>query len=176
MRERRRHWLAVGGGLVLTLAGCADPQLASLDRELATIRANPGTPMPLELPQVPSYEATLYREADSRSPFVPRQQSDEQRPQAFSGELAPDPERPREPLERFALGELELVGILTVGGQPSALVRSPDGQVHRLQIGNHLGEHHGRIVSITQSTVELVETVMQREGWVEQRRRLTLRE
>ncbi|MCG6658380.1 pilus assembly protein PilP [Halomonas campisalis] len=172
----RRPWAGLFGVGLLALAGCVDPQLDELDRELAAIRTDPGAAPRLELPEVPSYEATPYREDDSRSPFVPRQQADERRSQAFSGELAPDPERPREPLERFALGELELVGILTVGGQPSALVRSPDGQVHRLQVGNRLGENRGRIVSITQSTVELVETVMQREGWVEQRRRLTLSE
>lgn len=115
MITTHRPWSGLVVAGLLALAGCADPQLDELDRELAAIRADPGTAPRLELPEVPDYRATPYREADSRSPFEPRQQSDEQRPQAFSRELAPDPDRPREPLERFALGELELVGILTVG-------------------------------------------------------------
>ncbi|MCE9664185.1 pilus assembly protein PilP [Halomonas sp. M5N1S17] len=174
MREMRRYWRVVGGGLMLALAGCADPQLSSLDRELATIRANPGTPASLELPQVPSYEATPYEQGDRRSPFRPQLPEPETAPAGEAG-LAPDADRSREPLEAYSLEELELVGVLAMGGQSNALIKAPDGEVHRLQIGRHMGRDHGRIVSITGSSVQLVELVPTGGGgWVERNTRLAL--
>lgn len=174
MKERRRHWLAISGGLLLALAGCADPQLSSLDRELAAIRANPGTPEPLALPQVPSYEATPYQQGDRRSPFRPQLPEPEAAPAGDTG-VAPDTERPREPLEAYPLEELALVGVLTMGGQSNALVRAPDGEVHRLRIGRHMGRDHGRIVSITSSSLQLVELVPTGGGgWVERNTHIAL--
>ncbi|WP_240455698.1 pilus assembly protein PilP [Halomonas faecis] len=171
MRWLQGILMTVTVGLV---AGCADPQLAALDRELAAIRDDPGPTPAFEMPEVPTYQATPYREADSRSPFRPHRPETD--PEA-SGEglLAPDPERRKEPLEGFALEELALVGVLTVGGERSALVRTPDGQVHRLREGNYLGSNHGRIVAITHSSVQLVELVPTGGGgWVERTTRLTL--
>ena len=90
-------------------------------------------------------------------------------------DLAPDESRPKEPLEAFDLSQLELVGTLTVGGQPSALIQAPDGQVHRLRTGNYMGSDFGRIIGITGASVQLVEIVPTgRGGWTERSTRLTL--
>lgn len=160
--------------LVVALYGCADAQLGSLDRELADIRTNPGPTPDVQLPDIPEYESASYLESDQRSPFVPRQ-VDEQRQAPAGGSLAPPVDRQREPLEGYDISELDLVGTLIVGGQPSALVRSPEGQVHRLRTGNYLGADHGRIVGITESSILLVELVMERGEWVERNRQITLR-
>ncbi len=174
MSRRRHRWLAASAGLVLVLAGCADPQLSSLDRELAEIRANPGMPEPLELPEVPRYAPTPYEEGDRRSPFQPQLPEPEATPAGDVG-VAPDADRPREPLEAYSLEELELVGVLTMGGQSNALIKAPDGEVHRLQVGSHMGRDHGRIVSITGSSVQLVELVPTGGGgWVERSTRIAL--
>jgi type IV pilus assembly protein PilP len=157
----------VTGLLLAGLVGCADPQIGSLDRELAEIRSNPGSTPRVELPDIPDYEALPYDEADRRSPFIARLPETEQPPRG-SEELAPDLTRPREPLEAYGLSQLDLVGTLNHGGQPSA-------PVHRLRVGNHLGSDFGRIVSITASTVQLVEVVPTgRGGWIERTTRLTL--
>ncbi|MBB3330654.1 type IV pilus assembly protein PilP [Halomonas campaniensis] len=174
MMPTRRTLGMAGAALLLGLAGCADPQLGALDRELASIRSNPGPTPSVELPDIPEYQPVPYDEADRRSPFIARLPETEQPPQG-SEELAPDLTRPRETLEAFGLGQLDLVGTLTHGGQPSALVRSPDGQVHRLRVGNHMGTDFGRIVSITASSVQLVEVVPTgRGGWIERTTQLTL--
>ncbi|TFH88393.1 pilus assembly protein PilQ [Billgrantia azerbaijanica] len=173
MRGLRDIGIGATLGLLLGLAGCAEPELAALDRQLAAIRDDPGPTPELDLPEVPTYQALPYREADRRSPFRLRhaEAGDEG---AGGGELAPDPDRPREPLEAYPLEALALVGVLTVGGEPSALVRGPSGQVHRLWVGNHLGANHGRIVAITAGAVQLVELVptggggwMERTTWLE---------
>ncbi|WP_230086176.1 pilus assembly protein PilP [Halomonas sp. 328] len=169
--------LARGGGLLLliTLVGCGDPDIAGLDRQLAEIRANPGRLELSPLPDTPGYVAISYDQADRRSPFMARLPEPEGALAGGSEDLAPDMARAREPLERYPLDRLALVGTLSVGGQPSALVRAPDGEVHRLRNGNYLGTDFGRIVSITEASVQLVEVVPNgRGGWIERVRSLSL--
>ncbi len=172
MSATGKHWLIAG--LLGLLAGCSDPQLGSLDRELASIRNDPGEVPKVALPELPDYETVAYTLADQRSPFLARSRQDGPTPR--ESELAPNPDRPKDVLEAYALSELELVGTLTVGGRPSALVRAPNGQVHRLTIGHYLGQDNGRIVTITEASVGLVETVLDRNTWVERNHTLKLEE
>ncbi len=174
MKSTRWIFQVAGAGLLVTLAGCADPQLGALDRELSTIRSDPGPTPSVELPDIPDYDPVPYDEADRRSPFTARLPDAEQPPVGAEG-LEPDLARQREPLEAHGLDQLDLVGTLTRGGQPSALIRSPDGQVHRLRVGNYMGTDFGRIVSITSSSVQLIEVVPTgRGGWIERTTQLTL--
>lgn len=168
-----KRWLFAG--VLGLLAGCSDPQLGSLDQELAAIRNDPGEVPKVELPEIPDYEAIVYSQADQRSPFLAPSRQDAG-PTPRESELAPNPDRPKGVLEAYALSELELVGTLTVGGRPSALVRAPGGQVHRLTIGDYMGQNYGRIVTITEASVGLVETVLDRNAWVERNHTLTLEE
>ncbi|MCE8003887.1 pilus assembly protein PilP [Billgrantia ethanolica] len=168
------RWLLVVATLLV--AGCADPQLGELDRRLTDIRNDPGTPRPLEMPEVPDYQSVPYQASDRRSPFRPQLPEPDAVPRG-SSDLAPDPERARESLEAYDLEALRLVGILTMGGQTNALVRAPGGEVHRLRTGNHLGRNHGRVVSVTDSSVQLVELVPTGGGgWMERTARLALEE
>ncbi len=160
--------------VALGLAGCADPELGALDRQLEEIRRNPGGMARLELPEVPRYDPVPYREGNRRSPF--RQALPEPEAQvALNGELAPDHNRRREPLEAYALEDLALVGLLGIRGESYALVRSPEGEVHRLRAGSYLGNNHGRIEEVSQRSVRLVELVATGGGgWVERRVQLVL--
>ncbi|MFC3284398.1 pilus assembly protein PilP [Litchfieldella rifensis] len=163
-----------GIALAALLSACADPELDQLDRELASLRADPGELSIPALPELPDYRRVSYDHADERSPFMARLPQAEEAP-AGSSELAPDLSRPREPLEAYVLESLDLVGTLVVGGQRSALVRAPDGKVHRLTTGDYLGTDFGRIVSITATSVQLVEVVATGQGgWIERTRSLTL--
>ncbi|SFU58668.1 pilus assembly protein PilP [Halomonas korlensis] len=173
MSTTGKRWLIAG--VLGLLAGCSDPQLANLDRELAAIRNDPGEVPKVALPELPDYETIAYSPADQRSPFLDRSRQDAG-PTPREGELAPDPNRPKDALEAYALSELELVGTLTVKGRPSALVRAPNGQVHRLTIGHYMGQDNGRIVTITEASVGLVETVLDRNVWVERNHILKLEE
>lgn len=174
MRARLRSvlWLVV----CLLLTACADPEIGALERELTALRGNPGEMSLPPLLPLPEVGVVTYDQADSRSPFLPERPEAEAEP-AGSSDLAPDLSRPPEPLEAFVLESLELVGTLNVGGRQSALVRAPNGQVHRLTIGDHMGTDFGRIVSITPSSIQLVEVVATGQGgWLERSRQLTLDE
>jgi type IV pilus assembly protein PilP len=173
MNASGKRWLIAG--LFGILTGCADPQLGGLDRELAAIRNDPGEVPKVALPEIPDDETPGYALAEQRSPFLARSPQDGA-PTPQEGELAPDPDRPKDVLEAHALSELELVGTLTVGGRPSALVRAPNGQVHRLTLGEYMGLDNGRIVTITEASVGLVETVLEQNAWVERSHTLMLEE
>lgn len=170
MKQRSR---VAGLFASLMLAGCSDPRIDTLDRELAEIRRDPVSTRELEMPAMPEHQPPRYDAQDHRSPFQPRE-ADGERERPADSLLMPELDRPREPLEAYDLRELTLVGTLRVGGQPSALVRAPGGQVHRVRIGHYLGLNHGRIVDITGTSVLLVELVVERSGWTERSRQLSL--
>lgn len=108
------------------------------------------------IPQIKPHEPFLYMDAGRRDPFAnaPTQK-------AVGGALSSlmDPRRNREPLEEFPLDALRLVGTLTIGGQQFALVKDPTGVVHRVTIGNYLGQNYGKITQIAETEVALREIV-----------------
>lgn len=168
-------------GALLALVGCADPRMDDLEHELEALRRVTGQVPRLALPG-PLPETGWGLDAlDRRSPFAPRAAPLSPAPADadMDADMAavPDPLRPREPLEAYGLERLALVGTLTVGGEASALVRAPDGRVHRLRVGDRMGEDAGRIVEIAATSVALIESVPAGPGrWRERTTRLTLGE
>jgi len=157
---------------VTLLAGCSDARLDALDQRLASLRAKPSGELPA-LPETPDYRPVTYDQAGARSPFRPERPASGDA--ADNGDLKPDLSRPREALERFTLDSLTLVGTLMVDGRSSALVRDPEGQVHRVYAGGYLGTDFGRISKISDRAVDLVEIVSNgQRGWIERRRTLSL--
>ncbi|MBB3183802.1 type IV pilus assembly protein PilP [Halomonas fontilapidosi] len=175
-----KHWLTRVAllALLLALGACRDANLPALERELEAMRVDPGEVDLEPVPPMPTYTSVDYQFADERSPFQARPPEPEELPgMGADSNVAPDESRPKDPLEAYDLSQLELVGTLTVGGQPSALVQSPEGQVHRLRTGDHMGSDFGRIIGITESSVQLVEIVPTgRGGWTERSTRLTLKD
>ncbi|MGV2481579.1 UNVERIFIED_CONTAM: pilus assembly protein PilP, partial [Salmonella enterica subsp. enterica serovar Weltevreden] len=80
----------------------------------------------------------------------------------------PDLSRNKEPLEEFPIDALRMVGTIDTKGVTYALVKAPDGVVHRVTRNDHLGQNYGRIVGISESEVSLVELVPDGfGGWLE---------
>jgi type IV pilus assembly protein PilP len=73
--------------------------------------------------------------------------------------LGPDPNRAREFLEQFPLDSLRMVGSLELNQIKSGLVQASDGLVHRVLVGNHIGQNYGRVMAISDSEIELVEII-----------------
>ncbi|OLO12802.1 hypothetical protein BTW10_01885 [Chromohalobacter japonicus] len=164
-----RFLLAGLVGMVL-LGGCRDAEMTDLDAHLDALRQRPEGSIEA-LPPAPVYRTAHYSQAQQRSPFRAERRAQEGAATS-SQDDGPDRQRPREPLERFPLEQLELVGTLTVGGQPSALIRAPDGNVYRLFEGHYLGTDFGRATEIRDAGVELVERVRDGGAWRQRRRTL----
>jgi type IV pilus assembly protein PilP len=138
-------------GLNLTACSSADDDLAHFIEET---KHEPGGRVE-PLPEVKPYETFTYAAAEMRSPFTPSS------PGSGAGlaGVRPDQKRNREFLEQFSLDTLKMVGTLKLEGRIYGLVRTKDGLVHRVTVGNYLGQADGKITDISPSKISLVEIV-----------------
>ena len=110
------------------------------------------------IPQFKPYESFSYSAAELRDPFVATIDPEDDDGLKTSL-LNPDSTRPRQPLEVFPLDTLSMVGILEQNEQLWGLIKDPQNVVHRVQIGNYMGQSEGRIIEINESAIFLVEIV-----------------
>lgn len=91
--------------------------------------------------------------------------------------VEPDLNREHEYLEGFNIGSLKMVGTLTKGGRLWALIDDGQGKVTPVTIGNYMGKNYGKIISASNSQLELMEIVADgSSGWVERPRIIKLEE
>jgi type IV pilus assembly protein PilP len=148
---------------LLCLAGCQQEK-EDLNSYVARIKAQQKSDIP-PIPVMKPYQSFEYAAAELKDPFVPTvidMQEPEPEPIADNG-IRPDSNRRREALESFELAELQFVGTLE---QENiwALVRAPDGVIHRVQTGNYIGRNHGKITSISEAQMKLKEIVPNGRG------------
>ncbi|PTN13055.1 pilus assembly protein PilP [Nitrosomonas aestuarii] len=108
------------------------------------------------LPEVKSYEFFTYDAFEIPSPFAPRK--NEQVHSSTNG-MKPDLVRRKEFLESFPLESLEMVGSLEQKEIIYAVVKTPEGNLLRVSVGNYLGQDYGKIKQISESQIELRELV-----------------
>ena len=115
------------------------------------------------IPQIKTFEPFAYEPGERRDPFLPMLQSREDQIAAGTGGAAgairPDTTRPKEPLEEFPLDSLRMVGTITMQKQAFALIKAPDAVVHRVSVGDHLGQNYGKITGISETEVVLMEII-----------------
>ena len=143
--------LVCAGYAALTACSSADNELA---RFVEDTKKEPGGRVE-PLPEIKPYETFLYSAAELRSPFLPSSPGSG----AGYGGIRPDAKRNREFLEQFSLDTLKMVGTLRLGGSMFGLVQTKDGLVHRVSLGEHMGQAEGKITDITPSKISLVEIV-----------------
>ena len=150
------------GTLTTLLAGCGEG-LGDLQGFVQKIRAKP--PGRIEpIPEFQPYQNFEYTSHDLRDPFKlvdfrrPAENPDEIN-QLADG-LRPDIDRVREPLEDFPLDTLRLKGTIDdKDGIKWGLIFAPDNTIHRVIEGNYMGQNHGRIISVSDQTIDLTEIV-----------------
>jgi type IV pilus assembly protein PilP len=161
--------------LTVLVTACSGDDMRDLDAFMAEKRARPGGVIE-PIPTFKAYEAFAYAATTMRSPFDrPVEVRQVARLNARSA-VKPDPNRPREFLEQFTLDSLQMVGRLERGSGVWALIRDPNGGIHRVQPGDFLGRDHGKITDMGVGFVAVVEIVSDgtAEGWVERPRTLEL--
>ena len=129
-------------------------------------------PAPLPESKQATVDSPAYTARAERSPFDAFVDAD-----ATPAFGQPDLARARGPLESVPLGQLEMVGTIRGRGSVWALIRGPDGSTQPLAIGGYLGRDHGRIASVGETGIEIVELVADGHGgWAQRPARLDLRE
>jgi type IV pilus assembly protein PilP len=161
--------------VAMVIGGCSSdrPRFADIDQFMQEVRARPNPPVD-PLPEFKPYEPFAYSAAGQRSPFEPPAPP---RPPRAEGQedVKPDPNRVRQYLEQFPVNSLRMVGTLQQDGTFYALIRDPEGGVHRVTIGDYMGQDHGRILAITENAIELDEIVRDGVGgWLKRSRTVQL--
>lgn len=153
------------GGL---LAGCTGDDLSDLKQYVAQIKAQEPAPIKA-LPEIKPVETFLYVAGDRRDPFSAGQDTVAEATQTSTSGIAPDLTRHKEELEQFPLDSLKMVGTLEQGGDLWALIESPDGVLHRVKPGDHMGLNYGQITLIDEDHIELTEIVPDGMGGYQER-------
>jgi len=174
--------IAAASGLVLT--GCVSRDMSDLENYAQDVLSRPGGRIE-PLPEIQPYEAYAYQAAQEgkRSPFKLFYEKEpvaeqEQEDTGLTEEMAREVHhRNREELEQFELDSLDMVGTLEDGDQTWAIIRDPDGIVHRVAVGNYMGRNIGKIINIYEDRVELREIIKDSQGrWQEREAAIGLSE
>lgn len=194
--SRSRHSGALRAFIVVLavcvpLAGCGGGSMADLRSYVADIKSRPGSPIE-ELPPIQPYVVYTYpcdgaiQCVDPFEPFfleppnpcpTPDTPGCEGAVASSDGGPTPDFDRNREELESYPLDGLRMMGTLEKDDQFWAILRDPDSIIHRVQVGNYIGQNHGKIVSITEDRIEVLEIIPNgRGGWEERDAELALAE
>ncbi len=159
--------------VVVVLAGCGGGN-DEIQKWVAEEKAKKGQPIE-KPPQIKEFETFAYtlRAPDDRDPFnIPTSEAENQ------GEGTgprPDRNRTREPLEAFPLDGLKMVGTLGAAAAPEGLLKDPEGVIRRVKPGDYVGQNYGRITTISESQIELVEIVPNDTGgWAERQTAIAL--
>lgn len=161
-RLQLRQWVGarriVGSLLSLTCAvsliACSGENVSDLKAYVADIKARKkSTVDPLPEPEL--YETYAYDAEKLRDPFTPKKK----RAATPGGDIKMQCSPPRDVLEGFPLDSLKMVGSLEQKGERWALIKSKDGTLYRTKKGKCMGQDDGKITSITESEIVLMETV-----------------
>lgn len=154
----------------LLLLGCAAEEhedLRTWMREEAKTMKGKVAP----LPEITAFPVVAYETEALTSPFVPGKIVTLE---AIADKSTPDRTRPQQPLEIFPLEDLKVVGVITTGAVPYALIQTPPpNKPKHVRVGEYMGRSFGRITAITKDGVTVFETVKDANGaWVEQEKLL----
>ena len=165
LQNRGGRALGIAVACALFLTACSSDDMADLKSYVATVKARPAGRIP-PLPAFETYVTVPYTAAHLRDPFMPFMDIAESGPapsQKPSTTKPPQTHKP-EALEKFPLDGLKFVGILERGSERWGIIIAPDNLVHHVKIGDYLGENNGKITSISETKIELVETVSDGAG------------
>ena len=155
----------IAGTVLLTvlLSACTE-RVGGLNEYIAEVKARPADPID-PIPPVKTYTPYEYEGFDGRDPFLQSttEGSDDVASTSGTGPQ-PDFERPKEYLERYELDTLSMVGTFAKESSYWALVRDPEGVIHRVPAGNYIGKNHGKVVNIANTQVSLSELVSDGNG------------
>ena len=159
----------------LLLAGCGGEEF----QDLRDFVKNAGADMRGKVappPDIKPYEPFTYdNDAGLPDQFKPRRP--DLKTAGHGGQNQPNLNRPKEELEDFPLESLKMVGYLSQKGAGQAVIRSAEGKIYRLKVGNYIGLNFGQVISVTETEVKIKEMVQDSVGdWSERESSLQLAE
>jgi type IV pilus assembly protein PilP len=167
--------MILASGLLLA---CSGESMSDLELYVQEVKSRQKTSIE-PLPQFEPYESFAYEATDLRDPFTEPTFSQPRAAtmQASGNGIAPDFNRPTEPLEEFPLDSLRMVGTLEQDATTWALIKDTSSTIHRVQAGNYAGQNYGKIIRVTEFEIDLTEIIPDGiGGWVERPASITISE
>lgn len=164
-------WLGIS---TLLLSGCND-NTAEQKEYIDQVKAS-AVPKIEPIPKMPEFEHFPYSAGKLRSPFVvPEPAIIESNIVQVKNCLQPDPDRPRDPLEKYPLDNLTMKGTIAKDGQRWGLIKTADGALFRIQRGNYIGLYHGEVKAVNADYIEIQELIPDGTGcWKERLTRVDM--
>ncbi|WP_422848807.1 pilus assembly protein PilP [Acidovorax sp. M14] len=177
MRGKKRSLYTL---VLLLLGGCAPSGEEELRAWMAEQRASTKPSIqPLTEPKkfVPeAYSEEGFIEPFNQAKLTQALRRDSNQVAANAALIAPETTRRKEPLESFPLDSMAMVGSLNKAGAPTALVKA-DNLIYQVKVGNYLGQNYGKIIKITENSIQLREIAQDATGdWIERSASLDLQE
>ena len=161
-------------GCILLLGGCASSEHDDLRAWMASATKDSAKAKIPPVPQVAAYSPSRYQPEGTLDPFKPGKILPESG--KSGGGARPDLNRPKEALEQYPLESLVFVGLLQRGKENHAIVKA-DSALHKVRVGNYLGQDFGVITQISDLEISLRELIQDAAGdWVERVSTLQLQE
>ena len=149
--------------MAVMLSACSE-NTNDLEKYIVSVKERPADPIP-PIPPVKTYTPYEYEGLTGRDPF--RQSisegSDDVRSKKGTGPR-PDFDRPKQYLERYELDTLSMVGTFSKEESNWALLRDPEGVIHRVPRGDYVGKNHGQVTGISNTQVDLSELISDGAG------------
>ena len=163
--------------LILSLSACGDNGLGELQEWMRQVKKETGVRItPVAEPKV--FIPVAYSGKDLIDPYDPskllvvfaRMKA------ANDNGLKPDFDRPKEALEGYALDGMRMVGSFDNRKNLQGLVQVGKA-VFPVVVGGYIGQNFGKVISISEARIDLVEIVQDASGeWTERKASLELQE
>ncbi|BBN83015.1 pilus assembly protein PilP [Pseudoalteromonas sp. A25] len=158
------------------LLGCND-DTAEQKEFIDQIQAS-ATPQVEPVPQMRDFTHFAYTAHNLRSPFVaPEPEVIESKMIQVQNCLHPDPDRARDPLEKYPIDTLSMKGTIATKNVTWALVKASDQGLYKVRRGQYMGLYHGEVIKVQPGYIELLELIPDGSGcWKERLSRVEIRE
>ena len=161
--------------LAALLAGCGDRDEQEVRQWMKEVDGSVRVAVK-PLPEPKTFVPFAYASAGGADPFNPNKLLADGAAARPGGGVAPDTGRRKEFLEGFPLDTMRMVGMLKKGRTVLALLQI-DSAVYQVQAGQRLGQNFGLVTSVSETAVNVKETVQDASGeWVERTATLELQE
>lgn len=153
--------------ITLVLSGCDNSEKSQQVKHFIQ-NAKLQKSKPLEpLPEIKIVAPIKYSLSHLRNPFARSKNNG-------SANRAPDLNRPRGPLENYALDSLKMIGLMETNNQKWAIISAPDGMVYSVTLGEYVGQNYGKIIDINPKKVTITESFQVGGEWQERKSALQL--
>ena len=159
---------------LIAIQGCND-DLSDVKQFVESVKVMRGIKIE-PVPEPSEFQHFEYSATFIRSPFdTPQQELTVDIISQSRDCLQPDVSRAKTALEAYGLDNLEMLGSLGLKGNLWALVKTLNGDVHKVRKGHYIGLFRGRITQVSEQQIEILEVVPDGAGcWVERNNSIAL--